>query len=118
MNDTSLTLISNDGNNGEQPPGSNWFRILPPKEVRSRWARKLKSLRRPTGSLALPAIATTAGLHFTGTIGSGDSLMAFGLTSLVVGYDSVVAVTRTRRETAGHSADGRKTTTASARRAA
>ncbi|MEV0696017.1 hypothetical protein [Streptomyces sp. NPDC050388] len=98
MNDVPLTLVGNDGS-GDQPSNSNWFKVIPPKHVRDRWAHKIKALRRPIGSLALPAIAATATLHFTHTIEAGDSLMAFGLTSLIVGYDTTVAVCRTKRVT-------------------
>ncbi|MFG2276042.1 hypothetical protein ACGFNY_40560 [Streptomyces chartreusis] len=109
MNDVPLTLVDS-GENSDPTSTSNWFKVIPPKHVRERWARKIKALRRPTGSLALPAIATTATLHFTNTIDAGDSLMAFGLTSLIVGYDTTIAVCRTKRV---HSAD----TTASENRA-
>ncbi|MGF0174536.1 hypothetical protein ACQF36_29765 [Streptomyces sp. Marseille-Q5077] len=96
MNDVPLTLVDS-GENADPSSSSNWFKVIPPKHVRERWARKIKALHRPIGSLALPAIATTATLHFTNTIEAGDSLMAFGLTSLIVGYDTTIAVCRTKR---------------------
>ncbi|MEV5910616.1 hypothetical protein ACWEGX_10210 [Streptomyces chartreusis] len=96
MNDVPLALVGSD-ESGDPSSTSNWFKVIPPKHVRERWARKIKGLRRPIGSLALPAIATTAGLHFSNTLEAGDSLMAFGLTSLVVGYDTTIAVCRTKR---------------------
>ncbi|MFJ3658408.1 hypothetical protein ACIPPR_34555 [Streptomyces nigra] len=95
MNDTPLALVDNDTPH-DPSSSSNWFKVIPPKHVRERWARKIKAMRRPIGSLALPAIATTATLHFTHTIQAGDSLMAFGLTSLIVGYDTTIAVCRAK----------------------
>ncbi|MEU4039774.1 hypothetical protein [Streptomyces collinus] len=116
MNNTPLMLLGNDDE--EQTPSNNWFKIIPPRDVRSRWARQLKQARRPARSLALPAIATTASLHFTGTIHSGDRIMAFGLTSLIVGYDAVIAVCRTWRQTTSTAASDQRTETVPARRAA
>ncbi|WP_331739954.1 hypothetical protein OG613_44910 (plasmid) [Streptomyces sp. NBC_00015] len=59
-----------------------------------------KTIRRPAGSLALPAIATTATLHFTHTLHHSDSPMALALTTLTVGYDAVIALCRTWQKTA------------------
>ncbi|MFH8284033.1 hypothetical protein [Streptomyces antibioticus] len=85
----------------EPAPATGWrFSVVPPKDVWTTWYRTAKTVRRPAGSLALPAIATTATLHFTHTLHRGDSLMALGLTALTVGYDAVIAVCRTRRKTA------------------
>ncbi|MEV2229723.1 hypothetical protein AB0H69_14260 [Streptomyces phaeochromogenes] len=79
---------------------SGWrFSVIPPKHVWVRWLRTLKTLRRPGGSLALPAIATTATLHFTDVLQHSDSLMALGLTTLAVGYDAVIVVCRTWQKT-------------------
>ncbi|MFD6491609.1 hypothetical protein ACFV99_08255 [Streptomyces sp. NPDC059944] len=76
--------------------GARWrFSVVPPKDIRTEMYRKLKAVRRPSGTLALPAIATTAGLHFTHVLHHGDDFMALGLTALVVGYDAVIAVCRT-----------------------
>ncbi|MDN0198474.1 hypothetical protein [Streptomyces sp. S.PNR 29] len=80
---------------------SGWrFSVIPPKQVWARWYRTARAIRRPAGSLALPAIATTATLHFTHVLQHSDSLMAFGLTTLTVGYDAVIAVCRTWQTTA------------------
>ncbi|RSO05761.1 hypothetical protein DMH26_07630 [Streptomyces sp. WAC 05379] len=119
MNDVPLALVGSDGS-GDPSSTSNWFKVIPPKHVRERWARKIKGLRRPIGSLALPAIATTAVLHFSNTIEAGDSLMAFGLTSLVVGYDTAIAVCRTTRASPADTTAGedRDTTDTPARRTA
>ncbi|MEG3632102.1 hypothetical protein [Streptomyces poriticola] len=116
MNDVPLTLVASS-DSSDPSASSNWFKVIPPKPVRERWARKIKALRRPTGSLALPAIATTAILHFTNTIEASDSVMAFGLTSLIVAYDATIAVCRTKRSdtTTG---ENRTTTDALTRRKA
>lgn len=72
---------------------------IPPKPVRRRFYGKARSVRRPAGTLALPAIATTSVLYFTEAIARGDSPMALGLTGLVVVYDAVIAVCRTWQKT-------------------
>ncbi|WP_055714503.1 hypothetical protein [Streptomyces torulosus] len=41
--------------------------MIPPKDVWARWYTGMKTLRRPVGTLAIPAIATTGALHFTHT---------------------------------------------------
>ncbi|MEU1536300.1 hypothetical protein [Streptomyces fagopyri] len=79
---------------GDSGKADKW-QAFPPKEVRVRWMNNLKAIRRPSGSLALPAIATTAGLEFTHTLHHGDTVTDLGLTALVVGYDDVIAVCRT-----------------------
>lgn len=99
MNNLSLIPDTSQGDQPQTSPG--WrFSVIPPKEVWSRWYIKIKAARRPVGTLAIPAIATTATLHFTHVIQDSDSLMAFGLTALTVGYDAVIAVCRTRHKTA------------------
>lgn len=93
MND-HLTLVT--GIDGGDPPNTGWrFSIIPPQDVRARWYRKIKTLRRPAGSLALPAIATTGTLHFTHVLHHSDTLMALALTALTVGYDAVIAICHT-----------------------
>ncbi|MFE3269942.1 hypothetical protein [Streptomyces sp. NPDC059215] len=72
-----------------------WLQIFPPKEVRVRWMNNFKAFQRPPGTLAVPAIATTAGLEFTHHLHHGDTVMALGLTALAVGYDAVIMVCRT-----------------------
>jgi hypothetical protein len=90
-----LTLL-----NGTSAPTSGWrFSVIPPKHVWVHWLRTLKTLRRPAGSLALPAISTTATLHFTHVLQHSDSLMALGLTTLTVGYDAVIVICRTWQKT-------------------
>ncbi|MFF2101173.1 hypothetical protein [Streptomyces sp. NPDC058202] len=97
MND-HLTLL--DGLN-PQPAEQNtkWFRVTPPKHVRAEIYRKIKAVRRPPGSLALPSIAATAALHFSHTVHGTDSLMAFGLTTLTVAYDAVHTLSHTHLKT-------------------
>lgn len=63
------------------------------------WYHRAKTIRRPAGSLALPAIATTATLYFTHTLHYNDSLMALALTTLTVTYDAVITVCRTWQKT-------------------
>ncbi|MEH0544557.1 hypothetical protein QA802_16120 [Streptomyces sp. B21-105] len=85
----------------DEPAASGWrFSVIPPKQMWSTWYQRAKTIRRPAGSLALPAIATTATLHFTHTMHHGDSLMALALTTLTVSYDGVIAVCRTWQKTA------------------
>ncbi|MET7437041.1 hypothetical protein [Streptomyces sp. NPDC005568] len=95
VNSEHLTLIDVGDSPAPAEATTAWFRVIPPKDVRAELYRKIKAVRRPTGSLALPAIATTAGLHFSNTIHDSDSLMAFGLTALLVGYDAVNGLCRT-----------------------
>ncbi|MEU5242676.1 hypothetical protein AB0G81_00860 [Streptomyces asoensis] len=84
----------------EPAPTSGWrFSIFPPKHVWTTWYHSAKTIRRPAGSLALPAIATTATLHFTHTLPHSDSRMALALTTLTVGYDAVITVCRTWHKT-------------------
>jgi hypothetical protein len=90
------------------PPHAGWhFSVIPPKDVWVRWYGRAKNLRRPTGSLALPAIATTGTLHFTHVLHHDDTLMALALTTLTVGYEAVITICRTWQKTtasAQHSA--------------
>lgn len=89
-----LTLLDGlDPHPAEQNP--KWFRVIPPKHVRAEIYRKIKAVRRPPGSLALSSVSATATLHFTHTVHGTDSLMAFGLTTLVVGYDAIHTLSRT-----------------------
>jgi hypothetical protein len=67
---------------------------IPPKPVRKAAYQRLKKARRPVGTLAVPAIATTGSLYYTGVIAHSDGAMTLGLTALVVFYDSVIAVCR------------------------
>ncbi|MER5201274.1 hypothetical protein ACWD3J_48220 [Streptomyces sp. NPDC002755] len=84
----------------EPAPTSGWrFSIIPPKDMWTTWYHSAKTIRRPAGSLALPAIATTATLHFTHTLHHSDSLMALALTTLTVGYDAVITLSRTWQKT-------------------
>ncbi|MBO7935646.1 hypothetical protein [Streptomyces antibioticus] len=83
-------------------PAARWSPI-PPKPVRQAVYKWIKDTRRPAGTLAVPAIASTGSLYFTGVIEHADTLMALGLTSLVVLYDSVIALCRTWRSV--HTAD-------------
>ncbi|MFJ9634453.1 hypothetical protein ACIRU8_42850 [Streptomyces sp. NPDC101175] len=90
-----LTLL-----NGTSTATSGWrFSVIPPKHVWARWMRTFKTLRRPGGTLALPAITTTATLHFTHTLQHSDNFMALGLTALTVGYDAVIVICRTWQKT-------------------
>jgi hypothetical protein len=73
-----------------------------PLVLRVHWYRLAKNLRRPTGSLALPAIATTGALHFTHVLHHDDTLMALALTSLTVGYDAVITICHTWQKTTAH----------------
>ncbi|WP_217210219.1 hypothetical protein [Streptomyces sp. AC550_RSS872] len=95
-----LTLIPDAS--GDEPPtsSSGWrFSVIPPKDVRARWYRKIKTFRRPAGTLALPAITATGSLHFTHTLHDSDTVMALGLTTLIVIYDGVIAICRTWQKT-------------------
>ncbi|MGC4986604.1 hypothetical protein ACLQ18_39435 [Streptomyces sp. DT193] len=91
-----LTLLG-AGTDQEQPhPSPSWrFSVIPPKPVRQQIYGKIKNGHRPAGSLALTAITTTGTLYFTHVLPHSDTVMAFGLTTLVVAYDSVIAVCRT-----------------------
>ncbi|MGV9420001.1 hypothetical protein ACWDO6_21180 [Streptomyces sp. NPDC003674] len=91
-NDNPFSLVSVNGNAAQS---NHWFKIIPPKDVRDRWLAKLKNTRRPSGSLALPAITTTSSLYFSHTLPHSDTTMALGLTTLIVGYDAVITVCRT-----------------------
>lgn len=62
-------------------------------------ALRLVDQRRPAGTLALPAIATTGTLHFTHALHDSDTVMALGLTTLTVVYDAVIAICRTWHKT-------------------
>ncbi|MFM9593147.1 hypothetical protein ACKI1J_33780 [Streptomyces scabiei] len=75
--------------------------LFPPPQVRSRWRARIAAVRRPVGSLALPAVAVTATTYFADLLPREDSAMAFGLTTLVVVYDTVIAVCRTWEKTRG-----------------
>ncbi|WP_200309118.1 hypothetical protein [Streptomyces adelaidensis] len=68
--------------------------LFPPAQVRSRWRARIAAVRRPVGSLALPAVAATAGTYFADLLPREDTGMALGLTALVVVYDTVIAVCR------------------------
>lgn len=96
----NLTLIP-DASPGDAPQISpGWrFSVIPPKDVRARWYSSIRAIRRPAGTLAVPAIATTGVLHFTGVLRDGDTVMALGLTALTVGYDAVIAICRTWQKT-------------------
>ncbi|MEU8851939.1 hypothetical protein AB0C70_38235 [Streptomyces sp. NPDC048564] len=96
-----LTLIP-DASDSDEPTtiSSGWrFSVIPPKDVRARWYKKIKTFRRPAGTLALPAIAATGTLHFTHTLHDSDTVMALGLTTLIVFYDGVIAICRTWQKT-------------------
>ncbi|MGW0801241.1 hypothetical protein [Streptomyces sp. NPDC002692] len=98
MTNDPLTLIARAAattGDGDGAKADKWLQILPPKEVRVRWKNNLQAFQRPLGTLAVPAIATTAGLEFTHHLHHGDTVMALGLTALAVGYDAVIAVCRT-----------------------
>ncbi|WP_371572612.1 hypothetical protein [Streptomyces sp. NBC_01314] len=96
----NLTLIP-DTPQGDAPQTSpGWrFSVIPPKDVRACWYTNIKAIRRPAGTLAVPAIAATATLHFTHVLHDSDTVMALGLTALTVGYDAVIAVCRTWHKT-------------------
>ncbi|MEU4653732.1 hypothetical protein AB0G32_07280 [Streptomyces sp. NPDC023723] len=99
----NVSLLPETQGGAPQPGTAGWrFSVIPPKAVRARWYRRATGLRRPAGTLALPAIATTAALYFTRTLHDSDTAMAFGLTTLTVAYDAVIALCRTWRETAQH----------------
>ncbi|UUU25531.1 hypothetical protein [Streptomyces sp. DSM 40750] len=74
---------------------------FPPAQVRSRWRARIAAVRRPVGSFALPAVAVTATTYFADLLPREDSAMAFGLTALVVVYDTVIAVCRTWEKVRG-----------------
>lgn len=99
--DNRLTLIPGTSDGDEPTPASSgWrFSVIPPKDVRARWYRKVKTFRRPAGTLALPALAATGTLHFTHTLHDSDTVMALGLTTLIVFYDGVIAICRTWHKT-------------------
>jgi hypothetical protein len=89
-----LALVTDQ--DSDSPSHTGWhFSIIPPKDVWASWYRHAKTLRRPTGSLALPAITTTGTLHFTHVLHHSDTAIALGLTTLTVGYDAVVTTCRT-----------------------
>ncbi|MFE9684037.1 hypothetical protein ACFYXC_29395 [Streptomyces sp. NPDC002701] len=106
-----LTLIDPDSNTGPTPAWS----LIPPRAVRRRLYRTIRTIRRPAGTLALPAVATTGTLYFTHVLPHGDAPFALGLTALVVLYDSVVTVCRTWQRTSTAAAPGENRTTDSAR---
>ena len=96
MNDR-LTLLGADAEGDDDQSTTGWrFSVIPPKTVWARWYRTAKTLRRPAGTLALPAIATTAALHFSHVLHDSDTIMTLGLTTLTVAYDAVIAVCRAR----------------------
>ncbi|MGC3000623.1 hypothetical protein ACPF8X_20255 [Streptomyces sp. G35A] len=114
--DNRLTLMPDSSPGGEQQTSTGWrFSVIPPKDVRATWYRAVKTIRRPPGTLALPAIAATATLHFTHVLHDGDTVMALGLTTLTVAYDAVIAICRTLHRT---SSPGRQPKTTTAHRAA
>ncbi|MFE6946122.1 hypothetical protein [Streptomyces chartreusis] len=98
--DNRLTLIPDATGDEPQTTSAGWrFSVIPPKDVRTRWYRKTKTFRRPAGTLALPAIATTATLYITHGLHDSDTVMALGLTTLTVFYDAVIAICRTWQKT-------------------
>ncbi|MEU3794734.1 hypothetical protein AB0F07_33920 [Streptomyces fructofermentans] len=107
-----LSLIDPQGPNG---PAPSWS-FVPPRAVRRRFYGRIANLRRPPGTLALPAVAATATLYFTDVLPHADAPMALGLTGLVVLYDSVIAVCRTWHAT-GATAAASRPRTATAKRA-
>lgn len=111
--DNLLTLISDTPDTEEQQTTTGWrFSVIPPKDVWARWFRQIKAFRRPAGSLALPAIATTGTLHFTHVLHDSDTVMALGLTTLTVVYDAVIAICRTWHKTSSPTQHRRAATTA------
>ncbi len=109
--DNRLTLIPDVSPGAEQQTGTGWrFSVIPPKNVRANWYRAIKTIRRPPGTLALPAIATTATLHFTHVLHDSDTVMALGLTTLTVAYDAVIALCRTWYKTSNLSQQTQGTT--------
>ncbi|MFE4824784.1 hypothetical protein ACFRFU_52350 [Streptomyces sp. NPDC056704] len=108
-----LTLIDSESETGQSPA----WTLIPPKAVRQQLYKKIKGVRRPAGTLALPAIGTTATAYFTHTLPHSDTVMALGLTSLVVFYDSVTAVCRTWHKTSTTALQCGETTVASKRAA-
>ncbi|MGW7260504.1 hypothetical protein [Streptomyces sp. NPDC054834] len=117
-NDNPLSLVARDAVNGNAPQSNNWFKVIPPRDVRDRWLAKLKNTRRPAGSLALPAIATTSSLYFSHNLPHSDTAMALGLTTLVVGYDAVIAICCTWIKVASSTPTAQRADTNPARRAA
>ncbi|CAL9673921.1 hypothetical protein SUDANB176_07619 (plasmid) [Streptomyces sp. enrichment culture] len=109
--DNRLTLIPDASPGAEQQTSTGWrFSVIPPKDVRANWYRAIKTIRRPPGTLALPAIATTATLHFTHVLHDSDTVMALGLTTLTVAYDAVIALCRTWHKTSNLSQQPQATT--------
>lgn len=97
----NLTLIPDTSQGDQRQASPGWrFSVIPPKDVWARWYTNIKTARRPAGTLAIPAIATTATLHFAHVIQDSDTLMMLGLTTLTVGYDAVIAICRTWHKTA------------------
>jgi hypothetical protein len=97
----NVSLLPETQGDAPQPGTPGWrFSVIPPRAVRARWYRRATGLRRPAGTLALPAIAITTALHFTRVLHDSDTAMALGLTALTVAYDAVIALCRTWRETA------------------
>jgi len=97
----NLTLIPDTLQSNQPQTSPGWrFSVIPPKDVWAQWYTSLKAARRPAGTLAIPAIATAATLHFTHVIQDSDTLMTLGLTALTVGYDAVIAICRTWHKTA------------------
>lgn len=96
----NLTLIPDTPQDDPPQTSPGWrFSVIPPKDIWARWYTSIKTIRRPAGTLALPAIATTATLHFTHVLHDSDTVMALGLTALTVGYDAVIALCRTWHKT-------------------
>ncbi|MEU0037865.1 hypothetical protein [Streptomyces sp. NPDC006333] len=107
-----LTLI--EPHSTDTGPGPAWS-LIPPRAVRQLLYKRLKNVRRPGGTLALPAITTTSTLYFTHVMPHSDAPVALGLTALVVLYDSVVTVCRTWYRTRATTSAERKVTPTSAR---
>ncbi|MER5405685.1 hypothetical protein [Streptomyces sp. NPDC002769] len=107
-----LTLI--EPHSGDTGTGPAWS-LIPPRAVRQLLYKRLKNVRRPAGTLALPAITTTSTLYFTHVMPHSDAPVALGLTGLVVLYDSVVTVCRTWHKTRATTSTEQKLTPTSAR---
>lgn len=95
LNGTPLAAVPPaDGVPGDENPGQAWS-FIPPKEVRRRYLARIRAVRRPAGSLALPTIAGTTWAWSAGSLPHGDTTTALCLAGLVVFYDTVRAVCRT-----------------------
>lgn len=105
--DTPLTLVADgggaSGGAASAAPDYLWT-LFPPKAVRRRCFARVRSLRRPVGTLAVPAIAGTGAAYFTGVLSHADTPVALGLAALAVFHDAVTAVCRTWQHTRGGAA--------------